>query len=184
MEEKPLRSWVPNHHPWRGRLIAGIFLFLLAFTGVGLTAINENRSWEYWRVLSCLFAIVSLSLSFYLRKKNQEPFLVTFRHEVFHWIGLVLSMGILSIIVKLGILPPFAASLQALILLFLATFLAGVYIEKTFFFVSALLGVFAVMLSYVSLYSYLLFIPISICILFSFIWFIRKKSDQTIEEER
>lgn len=178
------RPWIPAHHPWRWRLIAGTTLFLLAFIGVGLTAINESKSWAYWRVLSCLFAVVSLGLSFYLRRKKEEPFLVTFRHEIFHWVGLILSIGILSMTVKLGILTPFAASLQSLILLFLATFLAGIYIEKTFLFISALLGVFAVMLSYISLYSYLLFIPVSIFILFSFIWFVRKKSHQKIEEEK
>jgi hypothetical protein len=170
--------WIPEHHSWRWRFVVAILMFVMVFVGVTYTAINKTGSWGYWRLLSCIFALLSLGLSAYLRKQAKEPFLVTFWHEVLHWTGLILVMGLLSLTVKLGIVSPFAASLQTLMLLSFATFLAGVYIEKTFFFISALLGFFALILSFVSLYSYFLFIPTLLIAFGALWWFVRKKSHQ------
>lgn len=175
--------WIPEEHPWRWRLISGILMFLLAFLGVILTVLKQPWSWDYWKVLSCVFAAISLGLSAYLKQYRLKATVITLWHEVFHWLGLILAIGVLSRMVTLGILSPFAASLQALLILSLATFLAGIYIEKSFVFVGAFMGCFSLVLSYVSLYSYLLFIPISVAFVFAFYWFIRKKSHQMTQEK-
>lgn len=175
--------WTAAPHPWKWRLIVGFLMFVLAFIGVGVTVIKQEKSWDYWRVLGCLFALLSLGLSSYLRHHKWTASLVTVWHEILHWIGLILSITLLSVTVKMGLLTPYAASLQALILLSLATFLAGVYIEKTFLFIGILLGIFALLLSFVSYYSYLLFIPLSVAFIVGFYWFIRKKSRQFEEEK-
>lgn len=175
--------WIPTEHPWRWRLIVGVLMFALAFVGVTVTVLKQSWSWSYWKVLSCIFALISLGLSAHLKQYRLKATAVTIWHEIFHWLGLVLSVGILSRMVTLGILSPFAASLQALLLLALATFLAGIYIEKSFLFIGAFMGCFALVLSYVSLYSYLLFIPMSLIFVFAFYWFVRKKSHQMTQEK-
>ncbi|MBX9923557.1 MAG: hypothetical protein K2Y01_05545 [Rhabdochlamydiaceae bacterium] len=175
--------WIPSEHAWRWRLITGVFMFLLAFVGVALTVIKQSWSWGYWKILSGIFAAISLGLSAYLKQYRLKTAAITIWHEVFHWLGLIFSIAILSRMVNLGILSPFAASLQALLLLSLATFLAGIYIEKSFLFVGAFMGCFSLVLSYVSLYSYLLFVPISVVFVFAFYWFIRKKSHQMTQEK-
>jgi hypothetical protein len=180
MDTPQKKNWIPMQHPWRWRLIVGGLMFLLAFIGVGLTVIEKERSWDYWRLLSILFAALSLGLSAYLKHYKWQASLVTVWHEIFHWLGLVLAIGILSNMVYLGLLSPFVASLQALVLLSLATFLAGVYIEKTFLFIGGLLGCFALVLSYISLYTYLLFIPIALMFVLGFYFFIRKKSHEEV----
>lgn len=182
MEEKK-SPWIPAELSWRWRFIVGILMFGLAFLGVVLTVLKESWSWTYWKILSCIFAAISLALSAYLKKFRLKNALVTIWHEIFHWLGLILSIGTLSRMVTLGILSPFAGSLQALLLISLATFLAGIYIEKSFLFIGAFMGCFALILSYVSLYSYLLFVPISIAFILAFYWFIRKKSHQTMQEK-
>lgn len=177
------KPWFPAEHPWRWRLIIGSLMFLLAVLGVILTVVKKQDSWAYWRILSCLFAVLSLGLSAYLRHNQWKTSLVTIWHEVFHWMGLILSIGLLSNMVDLGVLSPFAASLQVLILLSLTTFLAGVYIEKTFLFIGLLMGVFALILSYISVYSYLFFIPVSLAFIIVFYWFVRSKSHKMTEEK-
>ncbi len=178
------KSWIPKDRSWRWRLLTCIAMFVLASVGVVLTVLKQEMSWNYWRLLSCLFALISLALSFYLKKSKETRSLVTIWHEIFHWIGLVFSVGLLSNMVRIGILSPFAASIQALVLLSLATFLAGVYIEKTFLFIGVLMGLFALLLSYISVYSYLLFIPISIAFLVGLYWFVRTKSRQVAMERK
>ena len=171
-------------HPWRWRLVVGCAMFLLALIGVLLTAVQKDRSWDYWRVLAVLFALMSLGLSLYLKKKKTSDSLgTTLWHEVLHWTALFFSIFFLSLIVKLGIVAPFAASLIALLLLALATFLAGVYIERTFLFVGGVMGFFALMLSYVSFYSYLFLIPLCVLLFLSFVWFVRYKHRQEKKED-
>ncbi len=179
LEKKRLSS---STHPWKWRLVVGILMFLMAFVGVFLTSIKQESAWEYWRFLSCFFAVISLGLSAYLKKYNWKDSLVTIWHEIFHWFGLIFSIAILSNMVHLGVLSSFAASLQAVVLVSLATFLAGVYIEKTFLFIGGLMGCFALLLSYISIYSYLFAIPVVLVFLFGFYWFIRTKIRRVTSE--
>jgi hypothetical protein len=183
MEEKK-SPWIPVEHSWRWRLIAGLLMFLLAFLGVIFTVLKQSWSWNYWKVVAGLFALISFSLGAYLKQYRLKTAAITLWHEVFHWLALLSAIAVLSRMVTLGILSPFAASLQALLIIALATFLAGVYIEKTFLFVGAFMGCFSLILSYVSLYSYLIFVPIAIVFVLAFYWFIRKKSHQMIQERR
>ena len=178
MDTPRKKSWIPTQHPWRWRLIVGALMFLLAFIGVGLTVLEKGKAWDYWRVISILFALLSLALSAYLKHYKWKTSLITLWHEIFHWLGLVLAIGLVSNMVYLGVLTAFAASLQALVLLAFATFLAGVYIEKTFLFIGGLLGCFALIFSYLTLYTYLLFIPLALLFVLGFYWFIRKKSHE------
>ena len=182
MEEKK-SPWIPAELSWRWRFIVGIVMFGMAFLGVVLTVLKESWSWTYWKILACTFSAIGLGLSSYLKQFRLKTAVVSAWHEIFHWLGLILSIATLSRMVTLGILSPFAASLQALLLISLATFLAGIYIEKSFLFVGVFMGCFALLLSYISLYSFLLFIPISIAFVLAFYWFIRKKSHQTMQEK-
>lgn len=177
------KPWIPEESSWKCRLVVGGLMFLLAFSGVLVTVWKREGAWNYWRFLAAVFAAMSLGLSAYLKHYQWKEALVTVWHEIFHWLGLFLSIALLSNMVKLGILSPFSASLQALVLLALATFLAGIYIEKTFLFIGILMGCFALVLSYISLYSYLLLVPLSLGFIIAFYWFVRSKSHQMTEEK-
>jgi hypothetical protein len=180
-EKKP---WIPVSHPWRWRFIIGVLMFSMAFVGVVLTIIKQQGAWAYWRFLSCFFALLSLALSAHLKKYTWRDSLVTVWHEIFHWLGLILAIGLLSNMVNLGILSPFAASLQVITLISLATFLAGVYIERSFLFIGGLMGAFALLLSYISIYSYLFAIPLALIFLVGFYLFIRNKSHKVTLENK
>ncbi len=180
-EKKP---WVPAHRLWKWRFAIGALMFVMAFIGVVLTIVKQRSSWGYWRFLSCFFAVLSLVLSAHLKHYSWKDSLVTVWHEIFHWLGLILAIGILSNMVHLGLLSPFAASLQAITLLALATFLAGVYIERSFLFIGGLMGCFALLLSYISIYSYLFAIPIALLFLVGFYLFIRNKSHNVTLENK
>lgn len=176
---KEKAPWFPAHHPWRVRLFVGLFMCLLAVIGMIITDIKQNGAWNYWRIISVLFALLSMGLSFYLRHHQWKDSVITIWHEIFHWMGLILAVFLVSVIVQLGIMGRFEASLQVLILLSFATYLAGVYIEKTFLFIGVLLGLFALGLSFVSIYLYSMVIPLAILVVIALILFVRKKSHQS-----
>jgi MFS family permease len=177
--EKKSPPWFPAHHPWRVRFIVGISMFVLVFIGMIFTDVKKDEAWVFWRIISVIFALLSLGMSFYLRHHKWKDSVVTIWHELLHWLGLILSVFIVSIIVELGIMGRFEASLQVLILLSLATYLAGVYIEPTFLFIGVLLGLFAIGLTMASLYMFTIMIPVAAIAFFAFMYFIRKKSHQS-----
>ncbi len=146
--------------------------------------VKQEQAWNYWRLVACLFAFLSLLLSFLLRQyKEKNPF-ITIGHEIAHWASLLLAIGALSRIMTVGVLGSFGGSLEALLLISLATFLAGIYIDATFLFLGTLMGCFALVLSYISMYTYFLFIPVCLVFLLGFYWFIRKKSHQMTQEKK
>ena len=59
-----------HKHPWKSRFIVSIILLVLAFLGLIITDVTKDGGWIYWRIITPIFAIVSLWLSWYLRKRN------------------------------------------------------------------------------------------------------------------
>lgn len=163
----------PFHH-WKARLFIGILMISLSFLGLVITEIKQDGAWNYWRFLSAVFAILSISLHLFLKRKESVSFLASFWHEVFHWLGLLLSVSVISIMVEVGILGRFVSSISVIMLLALTTYLAGIYTDITLIFVGVFLGLFAAGLSIVSAYLYPIVIPL-IFIGIIVLWVLLKK---------
>lgn len=160
MNDTPSLS-APYHH-WKARLYVGLTMLGLAFLGLIITEVRQDGAWYYWRALCVIFALLSMGLHFFLRKKETVSYMGTLWHEIFHWLGLLLSVTALSIMVDVGIFGRFLSSIVVVMLLALTTYLAGVYMEVTLIFVGFLLGLFALGLSIVSAYLYPIVIPLTI----------------------
>ncbi len=144
------------------RLFVSLFLLLLGFIGVIVTDIVKSGGWTYWIYLCIVYAFVSLGLSWHLQRKGWRKTAYTMWHEVAHWAGLLASIAVAAYIVKIGLISRFEASLFTLLLLALATFLAGVYFEKTFIILGIALGIFATLFAFIDEYLYSLFLPLTI----------------------
>lgn len=173
----------PPFHYWKVRLYTALLMIALSLLGLIITEVKQEGAWHYWRVLCLLFAIISISLHVFLRRRESISYMGTILHEILHWAGLLLAVCILSLMVDIGILGRFLSSIAVMILLALSTYLAGVYMDVTLIFVGIFLGLFALGLSVVSAYLYPALIPI-ICLGGFALWlFLRKKhfshKDQT-----
>lgn len=151
-----------SKHPWKARLIIGILMLVLAFIGMVVTDVHAGGGFIYWRWVIPVYAILALWLSWYTHLKAPDTRLVTFAHEILHWIGLILAELLVSWFVHLGTLSRFNAGLVDLTLLALAIYLAGVYLEKTFLLIGMVLGVLALFSAFVAQYLWAIAIPILI----------------------
>ena len=162
-------------HFWKLRLYTGFFLIVLSFLGLIITEVKQDGAWHFWQVLCLLFATISIGLHFFLRKQESASYIATITHEIFHWLGLLLAVSILSIMVNIGIMGRFLSSIAVMLLLALSTYLAGIYGDITFVFVGVILGLFALGLSFVSAYLYPALIPL-VVVAGGLLWFyLRKK---------
>lgn len=171
MEEKHTHP-----HPWKTRLISSLILIVLAFLGLILTDVEKDGGWFYWRFITPFYAVVSLYLSWYLRTKKHAVHMTTIWKDIFHWVGLILSVYLVSRFVSIGIMGRFEAGLIVLSMLALTTFLAGIYIEITFVVIGLLLGFFAYGIAFLDQYLYAIMVPLIVfVVVFIFILIYHKK---------
>ena len=157
-------------------LIVVLVMLLLGFIGVVLTDVLKDGAWQFWRILTVIYALLSLALNAYLRKKQWRTKVYHFWHELWHWIGLILCISVISFLVKIGLISRFLAGLEILILLALSTYLIGVYIEVIFIPVGILLGIFAVAIAFFEQYLYAIAIPLILITAGIIFWIVHKAS--------
>jgi MFS family permease len=164
-------------HPWKARFIVGFIMIVIAFVGLVCSNLSEKISWEYWRIAALLFAVLSIWLSAYLRKKTDSFSFTTIVREIFHWITMILGVLVFSLFVKVGIMGRFEAGIAILTTLAMVIFLAGIYIDPSFIVIGIILGAFSVGAAYLASYLYTIILPITILaigVLFLFVYFKRK----------
>ncbi|MBS0652262.1 MAG: hypothetical protein JSR39_01905 [Verrucomicrobia bacterium] len=155
---------------WKVRLIVGLIMLLFGFIGLVITNAQKQGAWNYWRWISVVYAVLSLGLSWHLKKTGWKKELVTLWQELLHWTGLLLSIWLVSFVVHIGLQDRFEASLEVLILLALTTYLAGIYIEVSFIPIGLLLGIFAAGLAFFDEYLYAMIVPLTILAIVYLVW--------------
>ena len=151
---------MPPKHPWGVRLTVAFIMLALAFLGMVVTDVKLTGGFDYWKWVIPVYAVLALWLSWYVRRRESALRPVTLGHELLHWIGLVAAVFLVSTFFRLGLISRFIAGLFDLTLLSLAVFLAGVYIETTFFFIGIALGLFAFVAAAFIETLYALIIPV------------------------
>lgn len=147
-------------HPWKARLIVGIIMLALAFFGMAITDIRRSGGWHYWEWIVLIYAILSLWLSWYIKRTTQVITPITLWHEILHWSGAIASIFLVSYLVHLGTTSRFVAGMFELIILALTLFFAGIYIESTFMIIALVLAIFAILTAVLAQYVYFFIIPI------------------------
>lgn len=169
-------------HPFKARLIVGIIMLIFAFLGVIVTDVWKDGSLNYWRVMSPVFAILSLWLSWYVRKHRKSLSSTTIWHEAAQWIGLIGAVYLVSAFVHIGLVSRFQASLQVLVMLALTVFVNGIYTEHSFIIIGLLLGLLAAVIALVNQYLFVIMVPlilIGIGVVFWLIHRARKKNHES-----
>ena len=164
----------PNSASTKLRLCVALVMLILGFVGVIVTDISKDGAWNYWRYTAVLYAILSLCLSWHLKKQGWKTTLLTVWHEIAHWIGLIAAIFISSFLVKMGLIGRFEASLLTLLMLALATYLAGIYIEPTLVLIGIMLGIFALGIAFLDVYLYNILLPLTLVVAVVFLVLIHR----------
>jgi membrane protein implicated in regulation of membrane protease activity len=163
--------------------LASLFLLGLAFLGLIITNIRPQDAWKYWRVLSISFGLVALALSWHLRSKGHHIYKSTIWHEIFHWGAVVGTVYAVSIFVDIGLMSGFLAGIVMVLILGLATFIAGIYIENTFLLVGLVLGAFSVVIAMFSEYLYAILLPVIVVAVGISFWLSYRKRHKKAENK-
>lgn len=105
------------HNAWKARFVVGLIMLGIALFGLISADIEAGGAWDYWSVMTPVYAVLSLGLSLYLHHMKLRVAVFTIWHEVLHWGGLLVAVYVVSLLISIGLMSRFLAGLQVLLLL-------------------------------------------------------------------
>jgi hypothetical protein len=166
--EPPVAQGAPATPPapasWTSRIQAHLLRRLLIVGGmcvlvmVGLFLTNVNHLWArfYWSAMFPVFGIVSIGQE--LLGPSLEPGQAWKRilQQVLHWLGPIIAVRIVFLQLARGQMDADAVALMTLLILAVTCFMAGVYIEPSFYWVSVVLALAAIVGTEVEAYIWMM----------------------------
>lgn len=139
-------------HDWKVRLGVAAAMLAIAFCGV----LVPDSGWGYWKWAIPIYALLALGLSFHIKRQKKEFTFSELWHELAHWSAMIVTIFLVSYLAQSGVMSHFVAGVVDLLLLSLAVFLAGIYIEPIFLFIGLGLAVFAMLTALLVEYMFMI----------------------------
>ena len=149
---------------WASRIEAGLLrrllivgvLCVLVMIGLFLTNVSRLHARYYWSAMFPIFGIVSLWHELAGPSSNAGPVWRTILRQVLHWLGPIVAVQIIFLQLARGQMDADSVALVTLIILAVTCFMAGVHMDRSFYWVSAALALAAVIGTEVEAYLWML----------------------------
>ena len=165
---------------WKVGAIAAIIMVLLALLGVGLTTTNSKVAPTYWISLVPLFGALCVFTAWRRHDKQLERREVI--RQVLHWVGIGVALALDFFVRGTGVETGVAAGLNAVLLLALGCFLAGIHLEWLFILVGLLLATALIVVAKADQYLWLMFVvgALAIAAMVLYGWVLGPKQNKTV----
>src|SRR5262245_14866911 len=148
----------PIHRSWTIALGVAVAMVLLAMVGVALTTTSSSFAPVYWVSLVPVYGLLCIGTA-WVRAGQGHTFdraLVT--RQLLHWVGVAIALGLDFFIRRTGEETGVGAGLNAVLLLALGCYLAGIHLEWMFVPVGVLLTVTLLLVAKTDQYMWLIFV--------------------------
>src|SRR5579862_1897611 len=139
----------------RRLLIVGV-LSVLVMIGLFLTNVSHLHARYYWSAMFPIFGIVSLWHELAGPNSSLLPLWKRILRQVLHWLGPIVAVQIIFLQLARGQMDADSVALVTLIILAVTCFMAGVHMDRSFYWVSAALALAAVIGTEVEAYLWML----------------------------
>jgi len=163
-KDAPATTVAPASSDWTGRIEAGLLrrllivgvLSVLVMIGLFLTNVSHLHARYYWSAMFPIFGIVSLWHELVGPNSNPGPLWKRVLRQVLHWLGPIVAVQIIFLQLARGQMDADSVALVTLVILAVTCFLAGVHMDRSFYWVSAALAFAAVVGTEVEAYLWML----------------------------
>jgi hypothetical protein len=174
-------SSAPPPAPARGAPVEEIILVLLVvLSGIGVM-VNDyaapQTAFRLWLWLTPVFGVVSTVAAWSRAQRRGEPVGAIVPTQVVHWLGVVGAVLLIYVLQVYGRMQNEAAGSAVLVVLALATFLAGVYTDWRLSVLGVVLGGTVVGFAYVERVA-LVIVPILLVAIVALVVYMRGGSTQ------
>ena len=139
----------------RRLLIVGV-LSVLVMIGLFLTNVSHLRARFYWSAMFPIFGIVSIWHELNGPRRHERPLWKLILRQTLHWLGPIVAVWIIFLQLARGQMDADAVALVTLVILAVTCFMAGVHMDRSFYWVSAVLAFAAVVGTEVEAYLWML----------------------------
>ena len=138
------------------RILVVCVLAVLVMIGLFLANVNQPRARFYWTAMFPIFGIVSVWHELHRPDRGDQPAWKMIVREALHWLGPIVAVRIIFLQLSRGQMDADADALATLLILAVTCFLAGVHLDRTFYWVSAVLAFAVVIGTEVEAYLWML----------------------------
>jgi hypothetical protein len=162
----------PVARAWKVASIVAIVMVLLALLGVGLATTSSGAAPVYWISLVPIYGALCVGTAMARSPHGEGHSRPVVVRQIFHWLGIAVALGMDFLVRRTGEETGSAAGLNALLLLALGCYLAGVHLERLFIVVGVLLTLTVVFAAHAQEYLWVIFIAggIAIAAIFALRW--------------
>ena len=153
----PAANWTTRFEAivLRRILVVGL-LWILVMIGLFLTNVSHEKARFYWSAMFPIFGLVSIWHELMGRGRAIAPVWKMLAVQALHWLGPIIAVRILFLQLARGQMDADAVALVTLLILAVTSFLAGVHLDRSFYWVSGVLAFAAVIGTEVEAYLWLL----------------------------
>jgi hypothetical protein len=154
----PANTWFPIHGSWKVATVVAVAMVLLALLGVGLTTASSAAAPAYWVALVPLYGVLCIWTAISRSRHADGIDSRAVVRQVFHWLGIGVALALDFLIRGTGEESGKGAGLNAVLLLALGCYLAGIHLEITFVPVGILLTLALIVAAKADQYLWLVFV--------------------------
>jgi hypothetical protein len=167
MSDQP---FYPIGRSWRPASVVVAIMIMLALVGVGLTTARVAAAPRYWMALVPVYGLLCIFTAWARARHDPKVSRPGILRQVFHWLGIAAALLLDFTIRQTGEETAAAASYNALLLLSVGCYLAGVHLEWLFAVVGGLLMLALIVVVKADQYVWLIFVAggLAIAAMFGF----------------
>jgi hypothetical protein len=141
---------------WKVAMAAAVIMVVLALVGVGLSNADPRLVETYWICLVPIYGLLCVAAAW--RKASKVYSSKAILTQFLHWLGIALAVGVDYWVRGSSVETGTAAGLNAMLLLALGCYLAGVHLEPLFAVVGVVLSLIIIVVAKFDQYMWLIFV--------------------------
>ena len=151
-----------------------IVLVLLSGIGVAINDLSPKSAFRYWLWMAPTFGVISVGAAWWRAARTSESIPTAVWRQVLHWAGVIGAVYLVYLLQRTGRLANEAAGDAALILIALASFLAGVHSDWRLMVLGAVLGITVVGIAIVEQIIWVVVLPLMGIIVVALVIYVRR----------
>jgi hypothetical protein len=166
----------PVTRSWKIASVVGAVMVVLALLGVGLSSASKSVAPVYWVCLVPIYGLLCLGIAWTRARQDERPVGPEVIRQVLHWLGIGVALALDFLVRGTQVETGKAAGFNALLLLALGCYLAGIHLEWVFTLVGVLLSLALIIVTQAEEYIWLIFVVggLAVAAMLAVQWFLGK----------
>ena len=156
-----------------------IDLMLLSIIGVGITYIAPEKLYPYWLIMVPVFGCACIVLEWSRARGKGMSWWVIIKDQLLHWFGVLVAIYLVYLLRKTEVLSNTNSTLIILLILSLATYLAGIHLGWRLYVVGTFLCAIFILATFLKAYMWVLIVAGVLLIGGYIYWRVRTKIDKS-----